>query len=140
VLTVFRDLSYPNVVGSFDRYALPQRAWVTRLERLGDRIELEVDAESITKSGRSYKIVREPLRLEPTGEKVRVPLVAHWTVVGPSAEIVATGQSQDVAGGRLVVDLKGKVPPGVYRVLLALVLNGNVVRPEVKVIAYRVAE
>jgi hypothetical protein len=140
VLTVFRDLSYPNVVGSFDRYALPQRAWVTRVERQGDRLELEADAESITKSGRSYKIVREPLRLEPTGEKVRVPLVAHWTVVGPHDEVVATGQSQDVAGGRLVVDLKGKLPPGAYRVLLALVFNGNLTNPEVRVLPYHVAE
>jgi len=140
VLTVFRDLSYPNVVGSFDRYALPQRAWVTRVERQGDRLELEADAESITKSGRSYKIVREPLRLEPTGEKVRVPLVAHWTVVDPHDEVVATGQSQDVAGGRLVVDLKGKLPPGAYRVLLALVFNGNLTNPEVRVLPYHVAE
>jgi hypothetical protein len=140
VLTVFRDLSYPNVVGSFDRYALPQRAWVTRVELQGDRLELEADAESITKSGRSYKIVREPLRLEPTGEKVRLPLVAHWTVVGPHDEVVATGQSQDVAGGRLVVDLKGKLPPGAYRVLLALVFNGNLTNPEVRVLPYHVAE
>jgi hypothetical protein len=69
-----------------------------------------------------------------------VPLVAHWTVVGPRDEVVATGQSQDVAGGRLVVDLKGKVPPGAYRVLLALVFNGNQTNPEVRVLPYRVAE
>jgi len=140
VLTVFRDLSYPNVVGSFDQYALPQRAWVTRVERQGDRLELEADAESVTKSGRSYKIMREPLRLEPTGEKARVPLVAHWTVVGSRDEVVATGQSHDVAGGRLVVDLTGKLPPGAYRILLALVFNGNQTNPEVRVVPYRVAE
>ena len=32
------------------------------------------------------------------------------------------------------------VPPGAYRVLLALALNGHSFNPEVKVISYRVAE
>jgi hypothetical protein len=38
------------------------------------------------------------------------------------------------------VDLGGKLAPGAYRVMLALALNGNLVNPEVKVVAYRVAE
>ena len=46
----------------------------------------------------------------------------------------------DVEGDRLVVDLKGKLPPGAYRVLLALALNGHSFNPEVQVISYRVAE
>ncbi len=140
VLTVFRDLSYPNVVGSFDPYATPRRAWVTRAERRGDRLELEADAESVTKAGRSYKIVREPLRLAPTGEKQQDSLVARWTVVGPRDEVVATGRSQDVEGGRLIVDLKGKLAAGAYRILVAVGLNGNFVNPEVRVLPYLVAE
>jgi len=140
VLAVFRDLSYPNVVGSFDRYALPLRAWVAGVERRGDRLELQVEAQTLTKFERSYKIVREPLRLEPTGEKARDTLAAHWTVVSAADEVVVTGRTQEVQGGRLIVDLKGKLPPGAYRVLLALALNGNSMNAEVKVIPYRVAE
>jgi len=140
VLGVFRDLSYPNIVGSFDRYALPLRAWVTRVERRGDRLELQADAESVSKFARSYTIVREPLRLEPTGEQPRDRLAAHWTVVGAGDEVVAMGETQGVEGARLIVDLRGKLPPGAYRVLLALVLNGNLMTPEVKVIPYRVGE
>jgi hypothetical protein len=140
VLAVFRDLSYPNVVGSFDRYALPLRAWVAGVERRGDRLELQVEAQMLTKFERSYKIVRESMRLEPTGEKARDTVVAHWTVVGPTDEVVATGRAQDVQGGRVIVDLKGKLPPGAYRVLLAVALNGNSMNAEVTVIPYRVAE
>jgi hypothetical protein len=140
VLAVFRDLSYPNVVGSFDRYAFPLRAWVAGVERRGDRLELQVDAQTLTKFERSYKIVREPMRLEPTGEKARDTVVALWTVVGAADEVVATGRTPDVQGGRLIVDLKGKLPPGAYRVLLAVALNGNSMNPEVKVIPYRVTE
>ena len=36
-----------------------------------------------------------------------------------------------------MVDLTGRVKPGTYRVMLALALNGNLVNPEVKVVAYR---
>src|SRR5204863_155121 len=73
-------------------------------------------------------------------EDARVALVAHCAVVGGSGEVVAAGTSEVVDGGRLIVDLKGKLAPGAYRVLLALALNGNLVNPEVKVIPYRVAE
>jgi hypothetical protein len=140
VLAVFRDLSYPNVVGSFDRWALPLRAWVAGVDRRGDRLELQVDAQTLTKFERSYKIVREPMRLTPTGEKAHDVVEARWTVVGAGDEVVATGRAQDLEGGRLIVDLKGKLPPGAYRVLLAVALNGNSTNPEVKVISYRVAE
>jgi len=140
VLAVFRDLSYPNVVGSFDGSALPRRAWVAAVDRRGDRLELQVDAQTLTKFERSYKIVREPMRLEPTGEKARDTVVARWTVIGAGDEVAATGWAHDVEGGRLIVDLKGKLPPGAYRVLLALALNGNSTNAEVKVISYRVAE
>jgi hypothetical protein len=140
VLGVFRDLSYPNTVGSFDGYALPLRAWVTNAERKGDRLELRADAETVSKFERSYKIVRAPFRLEPTGEKSRDTLVAHYAVVGGGGEVVAAGTSEVVDGGRLIVDLGGRLAPGAYRVLLALALNGNLVNPEVKVIPYRVAE
>ena len=140
VLAVFRDLSYPNVVGSFDRYALPLRAWVTGVERRGDRLELQVDAQTLTKFERSYKIVREPMRPRPAGEKVRDPVEARWTVVGAGDEVVATGRTPELEGGRLLVDLEGTLPPGAYRVLLAVAINGNSMNPEVKVIPYRVAE
>jgi hypothetical protein len=137
---VFRDLSYPNVVGSFDRWALPLRAWVAGVDRRGDRLELQVDAQTLTKFERSYKIVREPMRLTPTGEKAHDVVEARWTAVGAGDEVVATGRAQELEGGRLIVDLKGKLPPGAYRVLLAVALNGNSTNPEVKVISYRVAE
>jgi hypothetical protein len=140
VLAVFRDLSYPNVVGSFDRYALPRRAWIGAIERRGDRLELQVDAQTLTKFERSYKIVREPMRLAPTGEKAHDVVVACWTAIGAGDEVVATGRAQEVEGDRLVVDLKGKLPPGAYRILLGLALNGHSFNPEVKVISYRVAE
>ncbi|MBI2158374.1 MAG: hypothetical protein HYU26_15955 [Candidatus Rokubacteria bacterium] len=140
VLGVFRDLSYPNPVGMFDRYAFPLRAWITKAERRGDRLELQADAEKVSKFERSYKIVREPVRLEPTGEKPRDTLVARFAVVNTGDEVVAAGQAHEVERGRLIVDLRDKLAPGAYRIALALALNGNLLSPEVKVVPYRVGD
>ena len=139
-LPVFRDFTYPLGVGSFDQYALPVRAYIRAVDRRGDKLAVQADVESVEKAGRSYKIVREPFTPAPPGERSREPLTVHWTVVGPGDEVVAAGASRDVQGGRLVVDLAGRVKPGAYRVMLALALNGNLVNPEVRVLSYRVGD
>jgi len=139
-LPVFRDFTYPLGVGSFDQYAIPTRAFIRAVERRGDRLAIQADVENVEKAGRSYKIVREPFTPAPPGERTREPLTVHWTVVGPGDDVVAAGASRDVQGGRLVVDLAGRAKPGAYRVMLALALNGNLVNPEVTVVAYRVAD
>ena len=84
--------------------------------------------------------MREPFRPQPPLEKTREPLTVHWVVVGAGDEVAAAGASRDVQNGRLVVDLAGRLKAGAYRVLLALALNGNLVNPEVKQVAYRVPE
>lgn len=136
-LPVFRDFTYPLGVGSFDQYAIPVRAYVRAVERRGERLAVQADVENVEKAGRSYKIVREPFTPKPPGEATREALAVHWTVVGPGDEVVAAGASRDVQGGRLIVDLAGRVKPGSYRVVLALALNGNLVNPEVTVVSYR---
>jgi hypothetical protein len=141
VLSVFRDLSYPLGVGTWDRWALPLRAYVAHVERRGARLEIQAEVDTATKFERSYRIVREPYRPEPAGQTLRAPApIARWTAVGTGDEVVAVGSSAEPEGGRLVIDLKGKLGPGAYRVMVMLVLNGNVVNPEVKTIPYRVGD
>ena len=139
-LPVFRDFTYPLGVGSFDQYPLPVHAYVRSVEQRGERLEIQADVEEVEKSARSYKIVRGPFRAQPPTEKTREPLTAHWSVIGPGDEVVATGASRDVQNGRVVVDLTGQLKAGVYRVLLALALNGNLVNSKVTVISYRKSE
>jgi len=141
-LGVFRDLSYPIALGSFDRYAIPRRAYVTKTERRGDRLEIEAEVETVTKFARSYKIEREPYKGEPAGQTRAegVGLVAHYAVIGEPHRLMRVGASSVMEGRRLIVDPRGELPPGEYRVALALVLDGNFVQPEVKVVPYRVAD
>ncbi|HEV8641892.1 MAG TPA: hypothetical protein VGV13_12395 [Methylomirabilota bacterium] len=140
VLGVFRDLSYPLPVGIYDQYALPLKAYVVKAEQRGDRLEIQSDVETLSKFERSYKIEREPFRPPPAGEQKRHALVAHYAVLSGGDQVVSAGTSGELQGDRLVVDLRGQLPPGAYRILVTLALNGNLVNPEVKVLPYRVAD
>jgi hypothetical protein len=139
-LPVFRDFSYALGVGSFDQYPIRLRAFVRAVERNGERLMLQADVERVEKAGRSYKIVREPFRPRQPGEKSREPLTAHWLFVGAADEVVAAGTSRVVQDGRLVVEPAPRPRPGVYRLVLALSIDGNLVQPEVNVLSYRVGD
>ncbi|OLC17163.1 MAG: hypothetical protein AUH29_03100 [Candidatus Rokubacteria bacterium 13_1_40CM_69_27] len=140
VLGVFRDLSYPLPVGIYDQYALPLKAYVIKAEQRGDRLEIQADVEKVSKFERSYKIEREPFRPPPAGEQTRDALVAHYAVLSGGDQVVSAGTSRELQGDRLVVDLRGQLAPGAYRILVALALNGNLVNPAVKVLPYRVGD
>src|SRR5262245_12950937 len=140
VLGVFRDLSYPLPVGTYDAYALPLKAFVAAVEQRGDRLAIRAEVETLSKFERSYKIERAPFRPGPAGERTRDGLVAHYVVLNAAEEVVGAGISEDLEGDRVVVDLRGSLPPGAYRILLALALNGNLVSPEVKTVPYRVGD
>ena len=66
--------------------------------------------------------------------------MAHFVAVGSGDEVAAVGTSSELDGNTLVVDLRGRLKPGAYRVTVALALNGNLVNPEVKVVPYRVGD
>ncbi|HEU5323542.1 MAG TPA: hypothetical protein VFX28_22245, partial [Methylomirabilota bacterium] len=138
-LAVFRDLSYPVAVGAFDRLAQPRRGFVTAVERRDGRLALPAEIETVSRAGRSYKIVREPLATV-AAERFAPPLQARWVVVGADAEVLAAGTTARVEGGAFIVELPGRLPPGEHRVLVALAVDGNLVNPEVKVIPYRVSD
>jgi hypothetical protein len=135
-LEVFRDFSNPMGVGSFDRFAIPRRAYVTRAAQRGDRLEVQVEIERVEKFLRSYKIAREPLG-SPDEDKADTP-ACRYVVVGADGVVVAAGTSRERQGDRLVVPLKGRLKPGGYTVLLALDLEGNEVDPEIAAAQYRV--
>ena len=138
-LPVFRDFSYALGVGSFDQYPIPLRAFVRAVEQQGERLAIQADVERVDKAGRSYKIVREPFRPQPPGEKTREPLTAHWLVVDAADEVLAAGMSRTLDGARVVIE-PPRLQPGSHRVVLALSIDGNLVQPEVKVVPYRVGD
>src|SRR5262245_9115345 len=132
VLDVFRDFSYPIGLGTLDRWALPLRAYVAGVEATPRGLTVAADVETVEKFQRSYRIRRGPFKPEPgEGFKPAAP-VAHYVVRSADGQVRAAGVSDRLEGDRLVVTLDA-LPPGDYRVVLAVILGDNLVDPEVKV-------
>src|SRR5258706_10442430 len=62
VLGVFRDMNNPLGVGSYDRFAFPRRAYVTRITARADRLEIAPEIERLEKF-----LPEDPLGPEPPG-------------------------------------------------------------------------
>jgi len=136
-LDVFRDFTYPLGVGTFDGFALPLRAWVTRATQHGDRLEIQADVERAERFLRSYRLVRGPMgAVGADGDRADIP-VCRFVVLGPDGEVASAGASREVHSGKLILPLKGLAKPGPYSVLLALYVGDNTVNPEIATVAYR---
>ncbi|MGH8648198.1 MAG: hypothetical protein ACREUP_02665, partial [Burkholderiales bacterium] len=139
VLQVFRDLSYPVGLGTFDTLAIPLKAYVSKIENRGARLELRADVERVSKFARSYEIVRTALEPAPRDADERERVECRYVIVGPDGRVVRAGAEPPNKSGRFVVDLGKLAAPGRYRVMTALYLGGNSVNPEIKVFEHRVA-
>jgi hypothetical protein len=137
VLQVFRYLSYPQGVGSFDEYAIPLRAYASKIEDRNDRIEIGADVERVTKFQRSYEIERVPLGPASKDTDHHEGPKCHYIIVGPNANVVRAGTTPFGNNGQFVLDLKD-LGAGLYTVIAALYVEGNSVNPEVKVVEHRV--
>jgi hypothetical protein len=137
VLAVFRDLSYPLGVGSFDRYAWPRKAYITRLSVQGARLEIHADVERLLKYERSYKIVREPLGSNASGAIDTVSPVSRLVVVRGDGRVVKVAAATYGNHGVATADLRDHLSPGAYRVMVSVYLNDNYLNPDVKVISYQ---
>ncbi len=138
VLQAFRDFTNPNGVGTYDRFAIPRRAFVARLSASGDRLEILPEIERVEKFLRQYRIVREPLGKPVSSEdRADVP-VCRYVIVGADGAVADAGLSLEREGARLVVNVKGRLKPGAYTALVALALGDNWVNSEVAVAQFRI--
>ncbi len=137
VLQVFRDMNNPLGVGTYDRFAIPRRAYVARITARGDRLEVAAEIERTEKFMREYRLVREPLGSRGEEERPDLP-ACRYVILGADGTVAAAGLSRDVQAHRLIVDLKGRLKPGAYTALVALALGDNLVGPEVATVQFRV--
>jgi hypothetical protein len=140
VLQVFRDVSYPLGVGSYDSYAIPRRAYIARITQHAQGLEIHAEVERVEKFQRTYEIVREPLQRPASTGKKEGPPLCRYVVMGAASTVVLTGTAPYVGDGVFFVELQGRLGPGLYSVMIALYLHENYVNPEIRTIPYRVAE
>jgi len=132
VLGVFRDPSYPKGLGSFNAYAVPLKAHVTRIERRGQRAEVRTETEWLERLGRDVRVVRGSFakrlaeRLAVAGDPP-VP-VCHYLLIGSDGAVAAAGAVRADSSGVCRVEFArpaGRAAAGGRRLVVAPVLEDN---------------
>lgn len=137
VLKVFRDLSYPLGVGSFDAYAIPRRAYIAAIETVDGGLRIWAEVERVEKFQRTYEVVRVPLERTAGGGQAPEVIESRYVVIDPAGRVRLSGRAR-FEEGALVVDLRDRLEPGTYTVLTALYLNENFTSPDIRRVPYRV--
>jgi hypothetical protein len=130
-LVAFRDLSYPLIIGAFDRFSVPRRAYVARVVRRGAAVDIEAEVERLLKFQRSFEIIREPLGRDSSAGLDRAKAVCRYVVVSEDGQVAQIGAAEDAVQGvfRLQLD---QASAGPAKILVAIYLNDNYMNPEVK--------
>jgi len=131
-LEVFRDLSYPLGMGSFDTYAIPRRGYVTKVEHQDRRLRLSADIEIVTKFMRDFQILRQPMRLVDATVRKRAAPECRYVVVDADGRIALVGVSLLQEDLTFAVELDGRLPAGQYTVMAEILVNGNAMNSEIK--------
>ena len=130
-LDVFRDLSYPLGVGSYDAYAIPRRGFVTEVKRDGNMLRIAAEIETIEKFGRSYDVVRKALTsVEPDVLKRSAP-ECRFAVIDGEGKVVLAGIAQPGEDRMFAIDLGG-LPPGNYELMAEIVVDANAMNAEIR--------
>jgi hypothetical protein len=131
-LAVFRDLTYPLVVGAFDRYALPRPAHVSALRVAGGQLRVRAEVELKERVQRDYQVTREALRDEMLRGTPRVRPVCRFVVVGPAGRVLQAGEAAYAGDGEFAAPLQASGP---VTVMVALYQDENFVAPQVRTLA-----
>ena len=131
-LEVFRDLSYPLGVGSFDSYAMPRRGYITRVDRQDRGLRLSAEIEIVMKFMRDYQIARQPIQLVDATVRKRAAPECRYVVVDAEGQVALAGVSPPGEDLRFGIELDGRLPAGQYTVMAEILVNGNAMNSEIK--------
>ncbi len=129
---MFRDLSYPLGVGSYDTYAIPRRGYITQIDRERTGLRLFADIETVMKFMRDYRIERQPMTSVDALALKRAAPECRYMVVDPSGQVVLTGVSPAQENLTFQVGLEGRLPAGRYMVMAEIIVSGNAMNPEIQ--------
>jgi hypothetical protein len=140
VLAVFRDPSYPRGIGSFNAYAAPLKAHVTRIERRDYGAEVRTEVEWLERLGRDVRIVRgsfaQRLAERLVTEAPPPTPVCRYVLFGPDGAVAAAGAVRADTNGTCRLEFTrpgGQVTGGGHRLVLGAVLEDNVASTPVRI-------
>ena len=132
MLDVFRDLTYPLGVGSYDLYAVPRRGYITNVERASGRIRLSGDIETVMKFQRDFEIVRESLASVAAEVRTRAAPECRYMVIDDAGRVVLAGTAHLADNAACEIDVPDRLPAGRYTMFAMLTVNGNAMNADVK--------
>ncbi len=136
VFNVIRDFTYPVGIGTFDPFAYPARAIVTRIEPDQQRFLISADVEIAVKEQRNRRLTRQPLTHGLMRVIYPIQPTARYVVVGSDGKVAATGSAKWEADGRFAAALPTGLSPGSYRLYAAIFADGNSIDPSIGSIAF----
>ncbi|HSA89114.1 MAG TPA: hypothetical protein VLF42_04360, partial [Burkholderiales bacterium] len=116
---------YPNGLGRYNTYAVPLKAYITRIERRAGGADVHLEAERLEREGRDVRIVRGP------PEKGRSP-VCRYVLLGAKSAVAAAGEVRAGADGRCELRLKAAVG----RLLIAAILDDGIANAPIKMVPW----
>jgi hypothetical protein len=140
VLGAVREATYPMGFGTFDQYVNPLHALVRQATLEDGRMTVSVDAEKIVKVGRAYQTKTAPLNHETARGLYGALVVSSYLLIGPDDTVVRADKMDWQDDGRFVVALPEDLPPGRYRVLAAVYLDGNSLVPSTAELQFEVGQ
>jgi hypothetical protein len=134
VLGVFRDPTYPKGLGSFNAYAVPLKAHVTRIERRGDGALVHTEAEWLERLGRDTRIVRGSFAQRLAERLTGAPPapVCHYLLIRRDGGIAAAGAVRAGAEGSCRLQLKA---PG-SQLVVAAVLEESAANAPIRIVPW----
>jgi hypothetical protein len=136
VFNVIRDFTYPVGIGTFDPFAYPVRAIVTRIEADQQRFLISADVEIAVKEQRNRRLTRQPLTHGLMRVIYPIQPTARYVVVGSDGKVAAAGSAKWEADGRFAAALPTGLSPGSYRLYAAIFADGNSTDPSIGSIAF----
>ncbi|MGC2517497.1 MAG: hypothetical protein WA373_00060, partial [Burkholderiales bacterium] len=141
VLRAFRDPSYPKGLGSFNAYAVPLKAFVTRIEQRSFGAEAYTETEWLERLGRDVRIVRgsfaTKLAERLTGAGTPPAPVCRYLLVGPDGAVATAGAVRADSSGACRLEFgpaAGRNGTAGYRLVLAPVLEDNAANAPIKIV------
>ena len=130
VLGAFRDPTYPKGLGSFNAYAVPLKAHVTRIERRDYGAEVGIETERLEREGREVRVVRG------SSQAKQAP-VCRYLLVRADGAVASAGAVR--AGGmgacRLEFGRAGtRRATGGHRLMVAAVLEDHVANAPIRIV------
>jgi len=138
VLEAVRDLTYPLGFGTFDRFVNPPRATIDEVTQAGGEIAVRASAEMILKAGRTYQLRKEPLLRTTTRGVHGMLVVSRYLIIAPDGRVLKVDKMHWGEDGRFDIKLPEDLPPGEYKAILGIFLDGNGLQPSARVVRVRV--